>query len=107
MEHSEHSAATERTVARIVSEALARGTREAPRFEPGCRVWVKVRAPESLRARRITETVWREAVVLLWMEDRRAYQVFLAEDPGLAFLASPGRVRRDPPWRARPPVNDV
>lgn len=90
----QHSEATTRTVARIVSEALARATREAPRFVAGTRVQVEISSPQPLRSLPSPTTVWREAVVLLWMEDRRAYQVTLSEDPGLAFLANPARVRR-------------
>lgn len=86
--------ATRRTVARIVSEALARATRER-QFAPGARVRVEILAPDRGRSRRVAVTVWREAVVLLWMEDHRAYQVILVEDPGLAFLACPGRLRRE------------
>ncbi len=93
-----HTEATARTVSRVLLEALAAAQRDRLRFEPGARVWVKVPAPERLRLRGDTETVWREGVVQFWMEDRGAYQVTLSTDPGLAFLAGLGRVRRAPPW---------
>lgn len=103
----EDSRRTARTVARIVSEVLTRAAREAPRFEPGARVWIKIPAPERLRPQGMCSTVWREGIVLTWMDGPGAYQVTLSADPGLAFLASPERVRSDPPWLFQPAANDA
>lgn len=90
---------TARTVGRILARALADAARGELRIEPGTQVWIKVEAPERLRLRRLSDWVWREGLVIQWINNRKSYLVHLLYDDGLSFLAGPTRVRRAPPWQ--------
>ncbi len=90
---------TAQTVGRMLTKAIADAAQREPRIEPGVHVWIKVEAPERLRARKLSDWVWREGRVVLWIEDRKSYLVLLLHDDGRSFLAGPARVRRAPPWQ--------